>query len=137
MWSSHKNFAIFLRSEGRAGRGKGLTKKCRGQGSMDDGRIWKWGSGKADIQQATDRHTSLDFSPLPTRRRTPSTFLARTNSWPFHSCPLTPSKAGNRRNCRSHSLTRSQKQSPPLMYALPLFLRALSSWAEEGLNGSL
>ena len=108
---------------------------------MDDGRIWKWGSGEeADVQQASDRPTdrpSLDFPRCRHVGELPQ------HSWrvrilgPFIRALSLRQKQGTGEIAEvTPSLTHSQKQSPPLMYALPLFLRALSLWAEE-LNGFL
>ena len=115
---SPRELDIFLGSEGRAisRKGKDLTKKCRGQGSMDDGRIWKWGSRHSAGDRRPDRHSSdfprcrhVDALPQHSRRvRILGLFIRALSS----------SKARKRRNCRSHSL--SQPVSPPKAIPSPL-----------------
>ena len=102
---------------------------------MDDGRIWKWGSGgEADIQQATDRPTDIAWiSP-----RCRHVGELPQHSWrvrilgPFIRALSLRQKQGTGEIAEvTPSLTAKSNPLLSCMLSLPLFLRALSLWADE------
>ena len=94
---------------------------------MDDGRFWKWGSrGKADIEQATDRH-SLDF---PRCRHVDALPLDIPGAYEFLAFSFVPSLRQKQGTGEIAEVTPSlRRKQSPLSLALSSSLgRFLCGW---------